>query len=87
MHGSGPGSYFKIQATLDARQLQWEILDTGKPFAFEQAAFRYDGVPSVDQPIGGLGLFLVRKVMDEVRYEPSTVQGNRFVLIKYKEQA
>ncbi len=87
MHGSGQGSYFKILAILNAEHLQWEILDTGKPFAFEQAASHYDGMPTVDQPAGGIGLFLVKKVMDEVRYEPATALGNRFVLIKNKERA
>jgi anti-sigma regulatory factor (Ser/Thr protein kinase) len=37
--------------------------------------------------MGGIGLFLVRKVMDEVRYEPATAAGNRFILIKHKERA
>lgn len=87
MHGNGLGPCFKVLATLEAGYLQWEILDTGQPFAFEQAASRYDGMPTVDQPTGGIGLFLVRKVMDEVRYEPATAAGNRFILIKHKERA
>jgi len=85
MHGSGQGSYFKILAIVKTGQLQWEILDTGQPFAFEQVISLYDGLPTADQPMGGIGLFLVKKVMDEVRYEPATAQGNRFVLIKKKE--
>ena len=86
MHGRGLGAYFRILAILSAGQLQWEILDDGKPFAFDQESSRYNGEPDADQPTGGIGLFLVKKVMDVVRYEPSTAQGNRIVLIKYKER-
>jgi len=85
MHGSGLGSDFRIRAILGPGLIRWEILDTGKPFAFDQAASRYEGIPTVEQPVGGLGLFLVKKVMDEVHYEPATPLGNRIILIKYKE--
>lgn len=84
-HGSGPGTCFRILAILLADRVQWEILDTGRPFAFEEAAGTYGGVADPSQPVGGIGLFLVKKVMDEVRYEPLTAQGNRIVLIKNKE--
>lgn len=87
MHGQGLGPSFKVKAILEAEYLRWEILDTGKPFAFDQAASQYQGTPTAEQPVGGIGLFLVRKVMDEVRYEPATAEGNRFTLIKRKERA
>jgi serine/threonine-protein kinase RsbW len=87
IHGSGPGSEIKLLVTLEADHAVWEILDRGKPFPFEESVSRYDGMPTMDQPVGGVGLFLVRKVMDEVRYEPATAQGNRMILTKYKERA
>lgn len=85
MHGGGVGATFRILAVLHPGRIQWEILDDGRPFAFDQAASAYDGEPSGDQPVGGIGLFLVKKVMDEVKYEPGTAQGNRVVLVKFKE--
>jgi len=86
MHGSGPSSTFQVLAYLDPGLIRWEIVDFGQPFPFEQASSRYDGVPSPDQAVGGVGLFLVKKVMDEVTYTPGTGQGNRMTLVKYKEK-
>jgi len=34
------------------------------------------------RPVGGLGVFLLREVMDEVRYTSDPEQGNRLELIK-----
>lgn len=34
---------------------------------------------------GGLGIFLVRSLMDEVHYEPLKPQGNRLRLVKFKK--
>jgi len=86
MHGSGPDSTFTVYGIIAPGQIRWEILDHGQPFAFEEAASKYSGVPSLDQPVGGIGLYLLKKVMDEVRYEPSTPEGNRLTLIKYMER-
>lgn len=33
---------------------------------------------------GGLGIYLVRSLMDEIDYEPLKPQGNRLRLVKYK---
>lgn len=87
MHGSGPDSVFKVMASLQPGRVTWEIVDFGQPFAFEEASTRYQGTPSVDQAVGGIGLFLVRKVMDEVRYLPDQGEGNRMILTKFKETA
>jgi len=84
-HGSGPGSCFKVLAFLDDGQLRLEILDTGRPFAFERAMSLYHGIASPGQEIGGIGLYLVKNLMDDVQYQPATAQGNRMVLIKNKE--
>lgn len=87
MHGSGPGSTFQVYGIIAPGQIRWEILDHGQPFAFEAAAAQYSGTPDLDQEVGGIGLYLLKKVMDEVYYEPATPQGNRLTLVKYKEQA
>jgi serine/threonine-protein kinase RsbW len=86
-HGSGPGSYFKVSAHLDAAQLRLEILDVGHPFALDQALSRYGGIAFPDQPVGGIGLYLVKNLMDEVHYYPATPEGNRMVLVKHKERS
>ena len=37
-----------------------------------------------DRKIGGLGIFLMRKLMDEVRYEPRPDRSNVLTMIKRK---
>jgi serine/threonine-protein kinase RsbW len=37
-----------------------------------------------DRKIGGLGLFLMRKLMDEVHYEPKPNQSNVLTMVKRK---
>ena len=37
-----------------------------------------------DRKIGGLGIFLMRKLMDEVRYEPRADKSNVLTMIKRK---
>jgi anti-sigma regulatory factor (Ser/Thr protein kinase) len=34
--------------------------------------------------LGGLGLYLIRKMMDEVRYEASPESGNVLTMVKHK---
>ena len=36
---------------------------------------------------GGLGVFLMRKIMDLIEYHAETGQKNRLVLVKYRGQA
>jgi serine/threonine-protein kinase RsbW len=58
-----------VEVELDEERLTVTIDDDGPPFdPFSQAA--PDTTLSVDErPIGGLGIYLVRELMDEVRYE------------------
>jgi anti-sigma regulatory factor (Ser/Thr protein kinase) len=37
-----------------------------------------------DRKIGGLGIFLMRKLMDEVRYEPKADKSNVLTMVKRK---
>jgi serine phosphatase RsbU (regulator of sigma subunit)/anti-sigma regulatory factor (Ser/Thr protein kinase)/putative methionine-R-sulfoxide reductase with GAF domain len=37
-----------------------------------------------DRAIGGLGLFLIRKLMDRVEYQTSPEKGNRLTMVKYR---
>jgi serine/threonine-protein kinase RsbW len=58
------------------------ITDEAPHFAPEQAP-----APDLDSDweerrIGGLGLYLVYQLMDEVHYEPAPERGNRLTLIK-----
>ncbi len=64
--------------------LKIEIVDYGIPFDFDEKLDRYDGKASEDQPIGGIGLYLVKQFADEVHYAPETSEGNKLTIIKFR---
>lgn len=77
-YGGGPGRIKLAFSFLDGpRRLVVEIHDTGKSFT----------LPAIQQPnlhevqTSGYGLFLIHRLMDEVRYQPEP-GNNRWTLVK-----
>jgi serine phosphatase RsbU (regulator of sigma subunit)/anti-sigma regulatory factor (Ser/Thr protein kinase)/transposase len=63
----GPGT-IKLQITLTRKAISFTVIDSGRTFDFDAA-----GLPDLDRYVetgrkGGLGVYLIRKVMDEVSY-------------------
>ena len=82
-HGHENGYHVvDIELTSEAESLTIEIMDNGKPFnPLENAP-----VPDVtaalgDRSIGGLGVHLVRTMMDEMRYSREG-EKNHLILVK-----
>jgi serine/threonine-protein kinase RsbW len=75
------GGSLTVEVELDQKRLTVTLTDDGPPFdPFRQAA--PDTTLSVDErPIGGLGIHLVRELMDDVSYERREGQ-NVVVLVK-----
>ena len=74
----------QITLTSDSKSLTMEIFDTGKafdPFADAPPPDLESDVP--DRPIGGLGVYLVRKLMDEATYRREDGM-NKVTLVKHK---
>ena len=66
--GVGPVTVrFETQAEPKAAMLTF--IDKGKPFDPLQAKEPDITASAEDRPVGGLGIFLVKKTMDEVTYE------------------
>lgn len=79
-----PGSIDLSCISTDPGQLQVVIRDTGRPFDPDLVP-----PPQVDAPPdletlneGGLGLYFMRKLMDEVRFEFVPGQGNTLTMVK-----
>ena len=73
-----------LQITCDMQddELIITMRDTGKPFDpsnVEQPNLKAD---LSKRQIGGLGVYLMRKLMDEVRYESNAKTGNLLTMIK-----
>ena len=83
LHGyGGQGGQLEVMVQAVAEGVQLTVRDWG--MAFDPDAV---SVPDVDAPLeqrslGGLGLFLVRQLMDDVRFEFSEERGNSVTMVK-----
>lgn len=82
--GEGRGN---IECTLElcTDEIRINLLDHGKPFDITKVP-----EPKIDQPlekrkIRGLGIYLMRKMMDEIRFQADPIEGNHLLLIKRKK--
>jgi serine phosphatase RsbU (regulator of sigma subunit)/anti-sigma regulatory factor (Ser/Thr protein kinase) len=71
----------KLQITLTRKQLVFTVIDNGRAFDFDAA-----GMPDLDRYVetgrkGGLGIYLIRKVMDNVSYKVADGE-NRLRMVK-----
>jgi sigma-B regulation protein RsbU (phosphoserine phosphatase) len=85
MHSYHPESSNKLQVIITPHEkgIRVCVIDYGVPFDFKTSVERYKGNATIDQPIGGIGLFLVKTLADEFYYEPGTFEGNRVSFVKY----
>ena len=58
-----------IDAKFADGRLTFVLSDSGKPFDPTQASEPDLTLQAEDRPIGGLGIFLVRQIMDQVEYQ------------------
>ena len=75
---------FKIDIIPREDGIYITVTDYGKPFDFDEKVDAYKGEDaSIEQEVGGIGLYLARKSTDKLWYEPNTVEGNKMSFIKY----
>ena len=65
----GADGLVDVEAIIRKDELQFIVTDSGKPFDPTAAPEADITLDVEDRPIGGLGIFLVRNIMDSVRYE------------------
>jgi len=58
-----------IEASLEGDELRFVVSDAGQPFDPTAQADVDTTLSAEERPIGGLGIFLVRQIMDNVSYE------------------
>lgn len=81
-YDNSPNEEISIKIKISNNKFSVFIVDTGKHFDPNQVP-----EPNIEQSQkmkkgGGLGMFLMKKLMDEVKYH-SNGNGNQLVLIKY----
>ena len=84
VHYSGATGDVEISLDTDADEVRLEIADDGRPFDPLTETVEPDiDAPLEDRPIGGLGIFLVREMMDDLRYKRENGK-NRLAMVKRK---
>lgn len=61
--------YIYLSATLHDGSIVFVLTDTGKEFDPTQAPEADITLSAEERPIGGLGIFLIRQIMNEVKYQ------------------
>ncbi|MBL0170989.1 MAG: ATP-binding protein [Gemmatimonadaceae bacterium] len=86
-HGAtlgGPGVRVTVKGALEPGRLVVAVCDNGRPFDPFALATPDTTLSVEERTLGGLGIYLVRQMMDEVRYSRRGDQ-NEVVLIKHLE--
>ena len=82
-YGGKPDGKFDVSCEFRVDHLIITLLDHGKTFEPSRVEEPNLKADLLDRKIGGLGIYLMHKLMDEVRYE-STPAGNLLTLVKRK---
>ena len=74
----------EIECTCDARDDDLTIIlrDHGRPFDVASVPEPDLKADLEDRKVGGLGVFLIHKLMDDVRFEPLGKSGNVLTMVK-----
>jgi len=77
---------FDVSCLATTGQVTIVIRDHGKPFDFEKVREPNLGKNLDEREIGGLGVFLMHKLMDEVHFESKPKEGNVLTMVKRKSR-
>lgn len=69
-----------VQADWNGRSLLFTLTDTGKPFDPTQVAETDITLSAEERPIGGLGIFLIKQIMNEIEYQ--RIEGRNVFTLK-----
>lgn len=79
-----PGD-MEIECTFDGQHFTMYVRDWGKSFDPDSVQEPDVTAPLERRTLGGLGLFIIRQVMDCVRYSSDPAQGNELAMAKRLE--
>ena len=68
-YGSQPGHEIKVEVSLHPHRISFRIMDTGKAMKLLWNPLEFDPTDLASLPERGMGLHIIRKVMDEVNYQ------------------
>jgi serine/threonine-protein kinase RsbW len=78
----GKGGEVTVCIEVCGSDAQITVTDHGQPFDPGEVAMPNLNLPLEERPVGGLGIFLIQQLMDEVEFVFST-EGNRLRMVKH----
>ena len=85
-YGEDSNETFQIIITSEPSELTVDVIDAGPPFnPLTDAPEPDTDAPMLDRPIGGLGIHLVKSMMDEVDYKRE-YDRNHLRLVKRRDK-
>ena len=79
---ASPNASLDVTCDYEGDELIITMRDNGKPFDPSKVKQPNLKADLSERQIGGLGMYLMRKLMDEVRYEANSRTGNLLTMIK-----
>jgi anti-sigma regulatory factor (Ser/Thr protein kinase) len=79
-----PDGVIDLSCSMEGGLIRIILIDYGEPFDPSVIPLPDLKADLSDRKIGGLGIFLMRKLMDEVHYEPKPDKSNVLTMIKRK---
>lgn len=79
-----PDGVIDLSCGMEGDLIRIILVDYGEPFDPSAIPMPDLKADLSDRKIGGLGIFLMRKLMDEVHYEPKADKSNVLTMIKRK---
>lgn len=82
----GLGGQVEVEVAVDGDRIQIVIRDWGAAFDPEAVPAPDITAPLEQRPLGGLGLFLMREMMDEIHFSFDADQGNTLTMVKHLQE-
>ena len=73
----------KVQVEYDARKIAVTVIDKGRGFSRNKGLEKKLGNKTTDVKIGGLGLYIIENLMDNIDYSINPGVENKVRMIKY----
>lgn len=84
-YGGRPDGEIRVCCYLDGPDFMVRITDQGAPFDPNQVPPPDLTSPVEERAVGGLGLYFMRQLMDDVRFLPSPEGGNMLLMRKRRD--
>ena len=86
-HAYGGETEKKIDISYEIKRdrIILKLHDNGKPFDMDSIAPPNLNAPLAEREVGGLGIHLIRRLMDGIKYKSTHEAGNTLILTKFRE--